>query len=222
MAFDEHGVRKMYDRFSALPLFWELDAWTCRATESSPYRARAVELLDLEPGASVLDVACGTGLNFRRLQERIGPEGRLVGVDLSPRTLELARRRCRKRGWDNVELVEHSASTFQTEERFDAAICSFAIEIVPEWKPALARTLEAVVPGGRLAIVGFRDSDRRGWRLFNPLWRAMGPAFGGVMTGRDVPGHLRERTREIAFEPCFGGFYYVMACEVPPDPDSGS
>lgn len=45
------------------------------------FRQLAVDRLDLKSGASVLDLSCGTGANFPLLQERIGPEGRLVGLD---------------------------------------------------------------------------------------------------------------------------------------------
>jgi demethylmenaquinone methyltransferase/2-methoxy-6-polyprenyl-1,4-benzoquinol methylase len=48
------------------------------------YRLRAVDLLRLKRGDCVVDLGCGTGLNFDLLVERIGPEGRLIGVDLSP------------------------------------------------------------------------------------------------------------------------------------------
>jgi ubiquinone/menaquinone biosynthesis C-methylase UbiE len=48
------------------------------------YRRKAVELLELRRGEIVVDVACGTGLNFEPIIERVGPEGRLFGIDLSP------------------------------------------------------------------------------------------------------------------------------------------
>src|ERR1019366_2112876 len=51
------------------------------------YRRRAVDLLALATGASVLDVGCGTGLCFPFIEERIGPTGRLVGLDLWPEAL---------------------------------------------------------------------------------------------------------------------------------------
>ena len=54
----------MYDRFSSIPLFWEIDAITCRATKKSPYLAQAISQLALDSASTVLDVACGTGLNF--------------------------------------------------------------------------------------------------------------------------------------------------------------
>jgi ubiquinone/menaquinone biosynthesis C-methylase UbiE len=67
-------------------------------------RAPAIELLDLRPGARVLDVACGTGANFALIEERIGPSGELVGVDVAPQMLYQARGRVAGAGWKNVRL----------------------------------------------------------------------------------------------------------------------
>ena len=51
------------------------------------YRTRAVELLSLKPGDSVVDLGCGTGLSFPLLLDKIGPQGRLTGVDISAEKL---------------------------------------------------------------------------------------------------------------------------------------
>lgn len=72
------------------------------------YRERAVAKLALAPGQTVIDVACGTGLNFRDLLRGIGAEGQLVGVDLSPDMLGIAQERAEKFGWGNVALIESS------------------------------------------------------------------------------------------------------------------
>lgn len=62
---------------------------------SARYRRRAVDLLNLAAGEVVLDVACGTGVNFGLIERRVGPTGRIVGVDASPDMLALARSRGR-------------------------------------------------------------------------------------------------------------------------------
>src|ERR1700734_3875316 len=53
-------------------------------------RLRAVQALGLRPGGTVIDIACGTGLNFPLLQKAVGPGGRIVGVDLTDAMLARA------------------------------------------------------------------------------------------------------------------------------------
>lgn len=78
-------------------------------------RRTAIEGLRLTPGTTVVDVACGTGLNFPLLQQRIGPSGHLIGIDLTDRMLARARRRVAKAGWANVTLVHGDIQTMARE-----------------------------------------------------------------------------------------------------------
>jgi demethylmenaquinone methyltransferase/2-methoxy-6-polyprenyl-1,4-benzoquinol methylase len=68
------------------------------------YRSRAIKLLHLAEGNCVVDLGCGTGLNFPLVEEQIGEQGRLIGVDLSSEMLACAEERARHAGWSNVEL----------------------------------------------------------------------------------------------------------------------
>src|SRR5947209_13336070 len=61
-------------------------------------RLRAVEALGLRPGDSVIDIACGTGLNFPLIDELIGPDGRIVGVDLTDAMIAHAQDRIETNG----------------------------------------------------------------------------------------------------------------------------
>jgi ubiquinone/menaquinone biosynthesis C-methylase UbiE len=125
-------------------------------------RAHAVELLDLQPGARVLDVACGTGANFALIERRIGPSGRLVGLDLTARMLDRARARAVRAGWHNVELREADVCRLAPgffAAPFDAALCTLGLSVVPHWLQAWEAMRFSVRPGGRLAIMdaGYPD-----------------------------------------------------------------
>jgi SAM-dependent methyltransferase len=85
----------------------------------------AVERLELRSGEAVIDVACGTGVNFPLLQAEVGPTGRIVGIDLSPEMLARARDRVAAEGWRNVTLIEAAVEEAHIEERADAALFSF-------------------------------------------------------------------------------------------------
>ena len=74
------------------------------------YRKRAIQSLALNQGDTVVDLGCGTGLNFSLLQEQVGPRGRIIGVDLTDAMLDEANARIAAHGWSNVELVKSDAA----------------------------------------------------------------------------------------------------------------
>jgi len=207
---DTASVRTMYDRFSSVPGLWEVDALFSRATEYSPYRARVIGRLGIGSSSRVMDVACGTGLNFDLLQRITRGEGRIVGLDVSRRTLGLARRRVAHREWSNVELIETDCAGYRTDEKFDAALCTFAVEIIPPWRETIDMMIGSVRPGGRLGFIGFQESSRCPVSLGNPLWRRMCSAFGPADLDRDVPSYVLERCDEVLFESVYGGLYYLL------------
>jgi ubiquinone/menaquinone biosynthesis C-methylase UbiE len=81
------------------------DAWTAAG---QAYRDATVRRLKLTPGAVVLDIGCGTGLNLAALEDQIGPGGRVIGIDLSPEMLAEAHARTERHAGANVTLVERS------------------------------------------------------------------------------------------------------------------
>src|SRR5690242_21540080 len=82
-------------------------------------RRRAVQALGLRAGDSVIDIACGTGLNFPLLEEVVGPGGRIVGVDLTDAMLARAQLRIGANGWSNISLVQADAAEFDFPAEVD-------------------------------------------------------------------------------------------------------
>jgi ubiquinone/menaquinone biosynthesis C-methylase UbiE len=130
-------------------------------------RSRAVELLHLQEGQIVLDIASGTGRNIPLLRERVGPAGRVVGLDYTRAMLAVAQRKARRGGWDNVgflrldaaRLSRHvlgEAKLLSEDEQVDAVICTLALSCIPAWHDAYRAMLHIVRPGGRVAIM---DTD---------------------------------------------------------------
>jgi S-adenosylmethionine-diacylgycerolhomoserine-N-methlytransferase len=133
-------------------------------------RSRAVEMLGVRPGDSVLELACGTGLNFPHLR-RAGA-GRITGVDLSARMLERAHRRD-----PQARLVRGDFAALDFGERFPRALCAFALSLLPhpvEVARAMRRHLTA---DGVLVILDFGELEG-GRRVFSPLWRGWLGGFG--------------------------------------------
>src|SRR5271165_6688442 len=101
-------------------------------------RLRAVQALGLHAGDSVIDIACGTGLNFQLIEEAIGPHGRIVGVDLTDAMLSRAQDRIAKKGWSNISLVQADAVDFRFPAEIDAILSTYAMSQVPECAEVIA------------------------------------------------------------------------------------
>src|SRR6185312_5598760 len=95
-------------------------------------RRRAVRALGLRPGDTVVEIACGTGLNFPLLEDAIGPGGRIVGVDLTDAMLARAHARIETNAWSNVSLVQADASGFEFPKEVNAILSTYALSQVPE------------------------------------------------------------------------------------------
>jgi hypothetical protein len=88
------------------------------------HRLRAVRALGLRPGASVVEIGCGTGLNFPSIERAVGPEGRIVGVDLSDSMLAQAQHRIDTNGWSNISLVHTDAAEFEFPTGVDGILAT--------------------------------------------------------------------------------------------------
>ena len=127
-------------------------------------RLQAVRALGLGAGDSVVDIACGTGLNFQLIEEAIGPEGRIVGVDLTDAMLARAQDRIEKNGWSNVSLVQTDAVDFEFPAEVDAILSTYAMSQVPECAKVIARGAAALSEGGRWVVLDVKVPDNTpGW-----------------------------------------------------------
>jgi demethylmenaquinone methyltransferase/2-methoxy-6-polyprenyl-1,4-benzoquinol methylase len=135
-------------------------------------RVRAVQALGLRAGDSVIDMACGTGLNFPLIEEAIGPGGQIVGVDLTDAMLARAQDRIAANGWSNISLVHAEAAEFAFPTGVDAILSTYALTQVPECTQVIAHGAAALSGGGRWVVLDIKVPDS------TPGWLAqLGTAF---------------------------------------------
>jgi ubiquinone/menaquinone biosynthesis C-methylase UbiE len=123
------------------------------------FRRRAVRALGLRPGDCVVDVACGTGQNFPLIEQAIGPEGRIVGVDLTDAMLAQARQRIESSGWRNVSLVQGDAAAFEFPTGIDAILSTYALSQVPECGEVIAHGTAALAAGRRWVVLDLKAPE---------------------------------------------------------------
>jgi SAM-dependent methyltransferase len=124
-----------------------------RTASGDQWRREAVASLAPRPGETILDVGCGTGRNFEQIQQRIGPTGRLIGIEPSREMLARAHGLVKRRGWTNVELVCAGAEEAAIPVAADAALLC-AVHDVMRSPAALANVLQHVREGGRIVAGG--------------------------------------------------------------------
>jgi arsenite methyltransferase len=107
----------------------------------------------IEPGQVVLDLGCGAGTDLLIAAQMVGPEGRVIGVDMTSAMLERARESAREMGLENVELRESLIESLPlADASVDVVISNGVIDLVPD-KEAVFSELDRVLrPGGRLQI----------------------------------------------------------------------
>jgi demethylmenaquinone methyltransferase/2-methoxy-6-polyprenyl-1,4-benzoquinol methylase len=136
------------------------------------YRRQAVAALNVGEGDTVLEIGCGTGLNFPYIQERIGPDGRLLALDYTPAMLEQAAMNAEEQGWRNVQFVQGDAAEVEklVAGPVDGVISTACLSIVPGWERAIAGAAALLRPGGRLVVLDFLTMKPKGpLRVLSPL-----------------------------------------------------
>jgi len=146
--------RKKAKHYDLTSRFYPVPGYPQRAQ-----RLRAIRALDLRPGSIVVDIACGTGLNFPLIEQAIGPEGSIVGVDLTDAMLAQARRRIETNGWGNVSLVHADVADLGFPPEVDAILCTYALTQVPECREVIARGAGALTAGGRMVVLDLKMPD---------------------------------------------------------------
>ena len=111
------------------------------------------DLADLKEGESVVDLGSGSGMDVFFAAERVGPSGRVVGIDFTPEQLEKATRIADKGGYSQVELREGRIEDLPVEDASCSCVISNGvINLAPEKERVFAEAARVLKPVGRLAI----------------------------------------------------------------------
>lgn len=167
------------------------------SVQLAPAQSRLVELAALRPGERVLDVACGTGLVTFPAAAAVGPDGYVVGTDLSQEMVNRATEEAGARRIANTTFERMDAEALRfDDESFDAVVCSLGLMYVPDPLKSLSEMHRVVRPGGRVVVAVWGDRRRWGWaEIFSIVDRRVAsevcPMFFQLGTGDALSGVMR-------------------------------
>jgi arsenite methyltransferase len=131
----------------------EIDALSSSMTESFCGVGNPLDLREVLPGQTVLDLGSGAGLDSLLAAKRVGPTGKVVGVDLCPEMVEKARRNALLLGLNNVEFVEAGVEKVPLPDgSVDVVISNGVFNLCPDKPKVLAEAFRVLRPGGRLQM----------------------------------------------------------------------
>lgn len=196
----DHNVR-WFDIFSQFG--FDLSGW----------RNQAIDALNLSAGDTVIDLGCGTGLNFPLLQKVVTSEGRIIGVDINQTMLEQAGQTIDLNRWQNVELVCADATRLDIAEGVDGVLSTYALILMPECRRVITNACQALKPGGRLSVLDMA------WPRYCPLWwrhvlfflRSYG-VTGQVLRARSwrsVQEAMADHLADFTCRQLWFGFFYL-------------
>jgi ubiquinone/menaquinone biosynthesis C-methylase UbiE len=123
----------------------------------------ALELLPPRPGQRVLDIGCGFGDTTQQIAALVGPSGEAVGVDAAERFIETSRAEAAEAGVTNARFLVADVQATEFEEQFDLAFSRFGTMFFASPVAALRNVRRALVPGGRLVMVVWRQRTDNDW-----------------------------------------------------------
>jgi SAM-dependent methyltransferase len=156
---------------------------------------RLLELLDPQPGDTVLELAAGPGDTGFIAAERIGPGGHLVSTDIAPQMLVAAEARAAELGVTNADFRVMDAQALPLPDAsVDGIVCRWGYMLVDDPARALAETRRVLRPGGRVAFAVWASPEENHWAA----------AIGRVLLSHglverpepDAPGPFRLAERE--------------------------
>ncbi len=147
-------------------------------------RGMTVKLAQIKPGDHVLEIGCGTGSLTLAAKRCAGPAGKVYGIDLIPRMIELSRQKAQRAGEDITFQLGSIANIPLPDGECDVVLCSFMIFHMSEEtrRKGLQEIRRVLKPGGQLLILDLRQPSGRFERF---VARRL---FGGMLA--HDPGEL--------------------------------
>lgn len=180
-------------------------------------RQYAVKELELKKGQNVLNLPCGTGVNFKYFNEYLNNSGLIIGIDLSNGMLDKANRKIQKNGWTNIQTELNDATKIDQnwhdyfrngQITIDAVFCDLGLSGLPEWRYIIDNMIALLKPEGKIVILD--------WYLEKPGLRGEFVKWiGKGEVDRPIWQYLETKVSNFKVDDSFnfGGVFVASGCK---------
>jgi len=174
------------------------------------YRKMTADALELSKGDVVVELGCGTGLNFSLVLDAIGPDGKLIGVDITDKMLDQAKKRVKEKGWNNVELIQSDIADYVFPKELDGIFATGALQYSPQYDKIIKQGYEALKTGKNFVVFDFKMPQGPS-RIFAPILIFFTKAFEAneEYLQRHAWKSIEKYFVKTTFTEGWGGFVYI-------------
>ncbi len=183
-----------------------------------PAQDLLLDMADLKPGKTVLDIACGTGLVTFPAASIIGDSGKMIATDISEGMLVIAREIARDKGFNNIDFQRMDAEKIELPDNsVDSALCSLGLMYAPDPLTAVKEMHRTIKPGGNAVAAVWGKRSNCGWAEIFPIVDArvdsdVCPMFFQLGTGESLKMQFEMAGfRSIRYERISTTLYYETA-----------
>ncbi len=210
MDYSLNQVKKTYHVWGRHPLLYKFACAITFLGQEKKLRKLAVAALNLKNGDTVLDVACGSGLNHPFLEHALGPEGRIIAFDFSDAMLAAAKDQAERKGWKNITFIQGDAAELALDTKVDGVLSTLGISAIPKHKEALDHALATLKDGKKISILDARLPTGF-WSIFNPLIACVYGHWASWDYTEDIPRYLKSTLAGVEVKSYNGGTFYIAS-----------
>ena len=218
--YDVYEMQEVKNRYQNSAMNYEKciklynDLWQIFGFRYEQWRRKTIDALNLKEGHTVVDLGCGTGLNFFHLKKALGSSGCIIGVDISEEMLVMSKKKIKKNNWRNISLINSDFNGYETTDKVDAIISTYSIGLGTKYENAIEKSFQNLKQGGKFAVLCFNNQNLSiKAKIFVPFWLCCIQDYSQstfTFNFKTPWDHIKEIFPKNNLQEFYGGLVYLV------------